>query len=151
MLKKFLGDSLMLWAAQMGGVAVSVILTIFVTRELGPEGRGVYTWLLTLAGLGSHVAMFGMDTANRRLVAEEGVLATLLRMNVAIIGVLGLVVGLFCFVLAMNVELVQGRWDLVLLAIFTLPMNALMMSFSSLLLAKHGAGPSAVAGFLPKL
>ena len=48
-LRSFFSASAVLWLSQIAGIAVAVVATVFVTRLLGPEGRGVYTWLLTLS------------------------------------------------------------------------------------------------------
>lgn len=145
------GDSLALWLAQMGGVALSVVATVFVTRALGPDGRGVYTWLLTLAGVGAHGALFGMDTSNRRLAAEEpGRVPALLRMNMLIVGGMGSLLALALAVLALPLPGSGGdpRW--MLLAMATMPLTALGMALGSVLIAQHRIKRVALQLLLPK-
>ncbi len=150
-LGKFVGDSAMLWGAQMAGVLLSVIASIFVTRALGPEGRGVYTWLLTLAGIGSHVALFGLDTANRRLAASEPEkIPALLRMNLGLIFGAGSLVSAALAVIALGNDMVKDSPLLVALAVVTVPLNAMMMAVSSVLMAEQKIGQAALSSFLPK-
>lgn len=150
-LGKFVGDSALLWAAQMGGVFLSVLASIFVTRALGPEGRGVYTWLLTLAGIGSHVALFGLDTSNRRLAASEPeTIPALLRLNIGLIFGLGAVVSGVIAVIALNSEMVRASVGQVVLAVLTVPLSAMMMAVGAILLAQQKIGQAALSSFLPK-
>lgn len=151
-LGKFVSDSLLLWGSQMAGILISVMATVFVTRALGPEGRGVYTWLLTLAGIGSQFAMFGMDTANRRLAASEPErIPALLRMNLLVIAVFGAVVMVVLAGISLSSPM-AGITPLILaMAVVTAPMNAVMMAASSLFVAMRKVGQAAWSGFLPKV
>ena len=151
-LGKFVGDSFLLWGAQMAGVFLSVVASIFVTRELGPEARGVYTWLMTLAGIGSHVALFGLDTSNRRLAASEPeTIPALLRMNVGLIFGIGALVAAVLSVIALNNDMVKGSGLLVGLTVVTVPLSAMMMALTTIFVATHKIKLAAWGNFLPKV
>lgn len=151
-LGRVMGDSLTVWLANMAGVAVSVVATVFVTRELGPEGRGVFTWLATLAGIGSHFALFGLDNANRRFVpSEPEKLPELLKLNLYLIFGLGAVVALVLALWAGLAGPMGGDWSLITYAMLTVPLSALLMAMTSVFMAQQAVWRAAWLGFLPKL
>lgn len=73
---------------KIGRMALSLIVGIFVVRQLGPDRYGTYSYLLTWAGVFSPLALFGIgENTVRHLVgspAHEGrVLATAASLRVA--------------------------------------------------------------------
>lgn len=151
-LGRMAGDSLTLWLAQMTGVGLSMVVTIFVARALGPEGRGIYTWLLTLANIGSHGALFGMDNSNRRLAsAHPDRVPALLWMNVLIIGGFGTVLGVVLTFAALPLQGSGHNGTWMVLAMATVPLNALMLALGSILIARRQIKLAAAQLILPKL
>jgi O-antigen/teichoic acid export membrane protein len=151
-LGKFVGDSLLMWGANMAGVFISVIATIFVTRALGPEGRGVYTWLMTLAGIGSNIAVFGLDTSNRRLaVSQPDKIPELLQLNIRIILGLGSAVAVLLAAVAAGMGMAQGSALAIIMAVVTVPLSALTMAIGAMFVAQQKIARAAGVGFWPKV
>lgn len=61
----------LLTAAQFLGLAVSLIGTVIVTRSLGPEGRAVYAWLLTLVGIAIQLALVAPPPVVRAIAVSS--------------------------------------------------------------------------------
>lgn len=64
-------ETLVLTAGNFVGLAVGLVGTVLVTRALGPAGRGVYSWLLTLATIGVQLALLAPPQAVRALVDRD--------------------------------------------------------------------------------
>ena len=60
-----------LTASQTIGLIVSLVGTVLVTRALGPDGRAVYAWLLTLAGIATQLALVAPPAAVRAIAVDE--------------------------------------------------------------------------------
>ncbi len=60
-----------LTASQTIGLLVSLVGTVLVTRALGPDGRAVYAWLLTLAGIATQLALVAPPAAVRAIAVDE--------------------------------------------------------------------------------
>lgn len=151
-LKTFLGQSLVLWLAQMGGIVVSVAAGIFITRALGPEGRGIYTWLLTLAAVGANMGLFGLDISNRRFAAAHPQqVAALLHLNLWMIFGMGSALTLALGVLAFHQPAAGGSLLNIGVAVGNVPLTAFAMAMGSVLVAQGGITKAALLNFLPKL
>src|SRR5207253_2521958 len=64
-------ETLLLTGAQLAGLAVGFLATVSITRALGPEARGVYAWILTLAGLGVQAAALAPSQTVRIVAAQD--------------------------------------------------------------------------------
>ncbi|MBV9076290.1 MAG: hypothetical protein JO048_02260 [Methylobacteriaceae bacterium] len=64
-------DTALLTGGQLAGVALTIVPTVLITRTLGPDARGVYAWVLTVAGFGIQLATLAPLPAVRTL-AERG-------------------------------------------------------------------------------
>lgn len=84
--RRLVEQTLLLTFAQLLGLAVGFGATIVITRALGPEGRGLYAWLLTLTAIAVQVAALASNQTVRGLArefaAEPGFLATLIALSV---------------------------------------------------------------------
>jgi O-antigen/teichoic acid export membrane protein len=69
--------------AQFTGLGISLVGTILVARALGPEGRAVYAWLITLVGIAIQIALVAPPTVVRSvaLSAPERLPATLVLLS----------------------------------------------------------------------
>ena len=47
-------------------LALTFIASIFIARILGPDGRGVYAWLMTIHGILGAIILLGFDTVLRK-------------------------------------------------------------------------------------
>lgn len=151
-LKKLLQDSALLYGAQIGAMVVSFVATIFITRALGPEGRGVFSWLMSLMALATHALLFGMDLLNRRHVSMMPQLsAPMIGNTLAVTGLAALVGVPLFFWLATATDIGHAYAPLVFVALLAAPMGVLVMAWASVLTANNQVGATARITFLPKL
>jgi O-antigen/teichoic acid export membrane protein len=64
-------DTALLTGGQLAGIVLTILPTILITRILGPDSRGVYAWVLTVAQFGIQLATLAPLPAVRTL-AERG-------------------------------------------------------------------------------
>lgn len=77
--RRIVHDTAILSAGNFLGLAISLVGTVAVTRALAPDGRGVYAWLLTVAGIAIHVATLAPAAAIRATTdARDGRVAATL-------------------------------------------------------------------------
>lgn len=151
-LKGIVGQSALLWIAQMAGILISVAAGIFITRALGPEGRGVYTWLLTLASVGASVALFGMDISNRRFAAAQPrEIPALLRLNLWVIFVGGGLAAVVLGIIAYSQPASGQNPLLIALVMLSVPLGALPMALWQVLQAQGRISKMAWVILLPKV
>ncbi|NNM73115.1 oligosaccharide flippase family protein [Enterovirga aerilata] len=74
-----------LTVAQFTGLGISLLGTILVARALGPEGRAVYAWLVTLVGIAIQIALIAPPAVVRSvaLSAPRRLPATLVLLSLA--------------------------------------------------------------------
>jgi O-antigen/teichoic acid export membrane protein len=65
-------ETFQLTFAQMSGLVVGFAATVLVTRALGAEARGVYSWVLTVHGLAAQLSMLVSYVAVRQLGTRHG-------------------------------------------------------------------------------
>lgn len=151
-LRLFLKQSFMLWVGQVGGILISVLVSVFIARELGPSGRGIYTWLLTLAGVGTNLALFGLDAANRRLAAKTPQhIPALIRLNVLLVATGGIAIALVLTLMAWNQPAAGSNGAWVALAMLTVPLNAFCRSLHPVLVAQHRITAAMLFTLLPRV
>jgi O-antigen/teichoic acid export membrane protein len=71
MWKSIFSDTIYLVGARVAGLLLAVVGTILIARTLGPEGRGITIYLITLATLGMEVSRFGHDIVCRKVAATD--------------------------------------------------------------------------------
>jgi O-antigen/teichoic acid export membrane protein len=80
--RRLVEQTLLLTFAQLLALAVGFVATVVVARALGPEGRGLYAWVLTLTAIAVQVAALASNQTVRgiagQLGAEPGFVATLI-------------------------------------------------------------------------
>jgi O-antigen/teichoic acid export membrane protein len=59
------------FAAQMTTAALTAVLTLFLVRELGPEGYGLFALAMSIGGIVLIAADFGISQATARFTAER--------------------------------------------------------------------------------
>lgn len=62
----FVRQMLASYGFQISVLALTFVASILVARILGPEGRGIYAWFLTLHGVMASVVLLGFDTVLRK-------------------------------------------------------------------------------------
>ncbi|MDB5557387.1 MAG: hypothetical protein JWQ36_321 [Enterovirga sp.] len=74
-----------LTVAQFTGLGVSLLGTILVARALGPQGRAVYAWLVTLVGMAIQIALIAPPAVVRSVAlrAPERLPATIVLLSLA--------------------------------------------------------------------
>lgn len=140
-----------MWLTQMLGIVLVTVVGIFITRALGPEERGIYTWLLALSALGTHVALFGLDASNRRLAVEKARVPVLIGLNALVIFGLGALVVMVLGGWAWQVGGVQNTPLWLVLALVVVPLNGLAMALNSVLLAQGRILAAAWMQVVPKV
>jgi O-antigen/teichoic acid export membrane protein len=71
MWKSMFSDTVYLVGARVTGLLLAVVGTVLIARTLGPEGRGITVYLITLAALGMEVSRFGHDIVSRKVAATD--------------------------------------------------------------------------------
>jgi O-antigen/teichoic acid export membrane protein len=83
--RRLVEQTLLLTFAQLLALAVGFVATVVVARALGPEGRGLYAWLLTLTAIAVQVAALASNQTVRgiagQLGGEPGFVATLIALS----------------------------------------------------------------------
>jgi O-antigen/teichoic acid export membrane protein len=70
--RRLVAETLLLASAQIAALAVAFLATVLIARALGPEGRGVYAWLLTLVGIAVQVAALASHQTVRAIFPQVG-------------------------------------------------------------------------------
>ena len=127
-------DSAKLYSGQLFGLVISLFTTVIVARILGPEGRGVYTWVFTIAVIGSQFATLGLDVVNRRYAAEqpEDIPAFTGNSIVAAIFTLFTVVP-FLFIVSYQFDIGQNNPWALTVALCSIPFTTLALTLASIL------------------
>jgi O-antigen/teichoic acid export membrane protein len=117
--------------AQFTGLGISLIGTILVARALGPEGRAVYAWLITLVGMAIQIALVAPPTVVRSvaLTSPERLPATLVLLSLA--GSL-ITLPLAAYVL-IDEHIGREARPFLLLAWLTVPVTATTLALTTLL------------------
>jgi O-antigen/teichoic acid export membrane protein len=83
--RRLVEQTLLLTFAQLLALAVGFVATVVVARALGPEGRGLYAWVLTLTAIAVQVAALASNQTVRgiagQLGGEPGFVATLIALS----------------------------------------------------------------------
>ena len=63
-------DTLVLTLGNFAGLGIGLVGTVIVARTLGPEGRGLYAWLVTFSSIGVQIASLAPPHAVRFLAGQ---------------------------------------------------------------------------------
>jgi O-antigen/teichoic acid export membrane protein len=120
-----------LTVAQFTGLGISLLGTILVARALGPEGRAVYAWLITLVGIAIQIALIAPPVVVRSVALgnPERLPATLVALSLA--GSI-LTLPLAAFVI-LDEHIGREARPFLLLAWLSVPITATMLSVTTLL------------------
>jgi O-antigen/teichoic acid export membrane protein len=70
--RRLVEETLVLASAQLVALGVGFLSTVLITRALGPEGRGLYAWILTLVGVAVQVAALVSNQTVRAVSPQVG-------------------------------------------------------------------------------
>jgi O-antigen/teichoic acid export membrane protein len=70
-LKNILLQGLGYTSANLVGVVITFLVTVYITRLIGPEARGVYAWATGILAIAVQAGLFGIDTIFRFRAARE--------------------------------------------------------------------------------
>lgn len=124
------------YATRIGSLALSLIISIVVTRALGPEGRGVYSVAVVIGVLGVQIGNLGFHASNTYYVTRQrGLFATLvgnsLLMSLLLGGAVAVVAGLLFFWWPQLAPL-HGR--ILVLALLGIPFGLAYLLISNLMM-----------------
>jgi O-antigen/teichoic acid export membrane protein len=84
--RRLVERTLLLTFAQLLALAVGFVATVVIARALGPEGRGLYAWLLTLTAIAIQLAALASTQTVRAIAGEfggePGFVATLVALSI---------------------------------------------------------------------
>jgi O-antigen/teichoic acid export membrane protein len=144
------GQTLLLTFAQWLSLAVGFFATVLITRALGPEGRGLYAWLLTLTGLAVQVAALAPAQTVRGIAGELGdepaFVPTLMALSL-----FGTLLGLPVFAYAWAELPGEARGVLLFVAWAAVPLTAAAVSIIAFVQIEQRVWPILWAHLGPKL
>jgi O-antigen/teichoic acid export membrane protein len=124
------------YATRIGIVALGLIISIVVTRALGPEGRGVYSIAVVIGGLGVQLGNLGFHASNtyyltRRRELFPTLVGNSLLMSLLLGGTVAAVAG-FLFFGWPQLAPLQGR--ILVLALVGIPFGLAYLLISNLMM-----------------
>lgn len=103
-------------------------------RMLGPEGRGIYSWVMSFVMLGGTLAQFGMPQANRKIaLTEPGQAATLFFLTLIICGIFSLVAMPVLYYIAATNEYLASAKSMFVTGMLCIPFIAVNVSLAEIL------------------
>jgi O-antigen/teichoic acid export membrane protein len=144
------GQTFLLAFAQWLSLGVGFLATVLIARALGPEGRGVYAWLLTLTGLAVQVAALAPNQTVRGIAGRWGddpaFVPTLMALSL-----FGTLLGLPVFAYAWAELPRAAGGALLLVACVAVPLTAASVSIIALVQIEQRLWPILWAHLGPKL
>lgn len=137
-----------LTAGHFAGLGVGLLGTVVVTRALGPEGRGVHAWLLTLAAIGVQLALLAPPHAVRALAGQAG---GRLPATLAALCGLGTLLTLPLAGYAFSDPIDPAARPLVVIAWLAVPATASALALFALVQMQGPAAPLLVVQIAPRL
>lgn len=125
------GEALLTVVTRLVILVAGLATAILTARILGPEGRGLYFYALTVAGLVSQFGSLGFASSNTYFVAREPHYLGALAANSVWLSLLVFVVAALIVVLSVGPE--QGPSLMMLLAVLLGTTSLFFMLFSNLL------------------
>lgn len=148
--RRLVGEALLLSFAQLAAIGVGFVAAVLIARSLGPEGRGVFAWLMTLVGVAVQVAALAAPQAVRAIAPALGDHRALVATLVAL-GLAGTVLGLplLAYAFAQRPAGVDGA--LVLAAWTMVPLMAPAVAVIALVQMRERPAPIVLVHLGPKL
>lgn len=146
--RRLVEQTVLLTFAQLLALAVGFVATVLITRALGPEGRGLFAWMMTLVGMAVQVATLASNQSVRAIASEIGgearFVPTLLSLSLA-----GTILGLP--ILAYAFAQLPARLDpLLVTAWIMVPLMAAAVSLLALVQIRERPGAILCAHLGPK-
>jgi O-antigen/teichoic acid export membrane protein len=145
-------EAAILAAGSYAALGCSFAGTILVARALGPDGRGLYAWLLTLVFLAVQLAALAPVQAVRAIVAERGGVPAGLPSGLVLVGLGGSLLGLPVLAYAaLDPALGAEAGPYLLPAFATVPLAAAAQALQGVLVASGRVVVFAAAQTVPRL
>lgn len=145
-------DAAILAAGSYAALGCSFAGTVLIARALGPDGRGLYAWLLTLVFLAVQLATLAPAQAVRALVAERGGVPAGLPAGLVLVGLAGSLAGLPVLAYAAHDPALGAAASPYLLPAFAaVPLAAATLCLQGVLVAAGRVALFAAAQTLPRL
>lgn len=145
-------DAAVLAAGSYAALGFSFAGTILIARALGPEGRGLYAWLLTLVFLAVQLATLAPAQAVRAVVAKRGGVPPGLPAGLVLLGLGGSLLGLPVLAYAaLDPDLGSRAAPYLGPAFATVPLAAATLCLQGVLVASGRVARFAAAQILPRL
>lgn len=152
MIKELFKDASKIFSGQAIGIGLSVVTTVAVARMLGPEGRGIYAFVMTLSAIFMQAALLGCDSTSRRIAGQDPKQVPELINYTLTLVLIGSTLSIaIAFMYGVTTEIGSAHTDILLLALCCLPFMAWNNALSSLLIGANRAGRSAGASLYPKV
>lgn len=148
--RRLVEQTLLLSFAQLSALGVGFVATVLIARALGPEGRGVFAWIMTLVGLAVQVAALASTQTVRAVAPEIGGDRAFVPTLVAL-GLTGTVVGLPLLGYAVAQRPAGLDGGLVLAAWSMVPLTAAAVAVIGLVQMRERPWPILLAHLGPKL
>ncbi len=134
-------DAISFYKAVLGAVAshgfaltISFVSSVLMTRALGAEGRGVYSWIVSLSIIGACLAQAGMGHTNRRFIANRHHRsATLFTLTLIICAGASLLVCLVLGLIALTQQIGQENKLALLTGLIAVPISAIGITAGEML------------------
>jgi O-antigen/teichoic acid export membrane protein len=148
--RRLVEQTLLLTFAQLLALAVGFVATIVIARALGPEGRGLYAWVLTLTAIAIQLAALASNQTVRAIAGEfggePGFVATLIAL-----GFLGALLGFPLLAYAWSGLPAGLDPTLLLVAWVSVPLTAAAVSIIALIHIQERRWPILCAHLGPRL
>ena len=148
----FLRDSALSYGAQVLVLGLGFITSVLVARALGPEGRGVFAWMMNLHMVAVGLATLGMDTVVRKIGADQPKRqGELLGTAPLVLGAVGLLLAPALFWLGSRTAIGLLHPRQMLFALLMVPVVCAMNVGLLLLVSQHRLRLYNMVAILPKL
>lgn len=119
--RRLVEQTLLLTAAHLSALAVGFVASVLTARALGPEGRGVFAWIMTLVGIAIQIATLAPNQIVRAIAPEFAKHRAFIPTLIAL-GPLGTVLGMPLLAYAMGAYPADSGRALLLAAWITVPL-----------------------------
>ncbi len=135
----FVLDVMATFGAKVAAAAVGLLTSVLIARSLGPDGRGAFAAVMTLAAIGMQLANLGLHSSNSYYLArDKSILGAIIGNSVLFALALGTLAGLLLMGTAWATGVVASAGALTVgAAMLSIPVGLAYMLLVNLLVPLH--------------
>ena len=152
-LPKFLSDTLALLSSKIFIIIVQFVIGIFITRLLGPSGKGIVTTALVIPTIVISLADLGLRQSityfmGKKLYSDQQIISTI-TLSLIFTSILGIIGALFAYLIS-GFQLRYG-WGVLIIPLGLIPATLVISYSNGVLMAKRQVTKLSIINVLPEI